>query len=188
MLSVAPKPRATSSGGSRPKVSFPHLQRNMLRVRPSFGPVMLSLSSAFPQHQSELHPLQTRYSDGLSDRRRLDCFRVDPYLTHRDANRVQPQWRTGPSIGNAPVGEIERCRVARTEQSPHRKMTETEIGLFMRAGPVAGHSSIAIPDQDQIDAGHPRTKNGPFHQAVQPTYRYPPFSQDRCPRAVHPPR
>lgn len=69
--------------------------------------------------------------------------------------------------------EIERSRVTGTEQASSRRMSETEVRLFVRAHPFAGDHASFARDQDQIDAGHADADDRLRNQPAKPADRHP---------------
>src|ERR1700716_374799 len=80
----------------------------------------------------------------------FDRRSIDPDLIGLDPDRVQSQRTAGPTEGYPAIAQVERCGVTRAEQPSSRYMAKTEIGLFVRAGPLAGGDAAFVPDQDQI--------------------------------------
>ena len=71
------------------------------------------------------------------------------------------------------VAEIERRRVTGTAQAAVREVSETEIGLLVRAHPLAGDRASFAPDQDQIDAGDADADDRLRNQPAEPADRHP---------------
>jgi len=89
------------------------------------------------------------------------------------AHWIDPQRAARPTVGNPAIAEIERRSVPRAEQASCRQVSETEIGLFVRAYPFARHRAAFVPDHDQIDSRDARTDNRLRDQLTKPADRYP---------------
>ena len=64
--------------------------------------------------------------------------------------------------------------MAWTAQTTFYNLTETKIGLFVRASPFTCHDAVPVPYKQQIDPSYPNTKDSLVNKSAQRQDLHPP--------------